>query len=109
MKILGNLKIVVRKSHQVINYIENSQLPFKELFVPIWTDLHMHFANGAHSTKHLQVWVGSFVEVKNEICLVVYNQFQEIKIKLSTEKAEFLVIFIFLFLGTLFLVGQYFL
>ncbi|XP_030445922.2 protein FAR1-RELATED SEQUENCE 5-like [Syzygium oleosum] len=81
----------------VVNYIKNTWLPFKELFVTAWTDLHMHFGNrvtsraeGAHSTlkAYLQVSTGDLVEVKKKICLAVENQFQEIKSKLSSEKVR---------------------
>ncbi|XP_063950653.1 protein FAR1-RELATED SEQUENCE 4-like [Daucus carota subsp. sativus] len=84
-------------SHQalVIAYIENNWLPFKEKFFYAWTNKVMHFGNhvtsrvgGAHSKlkRYLQVSTGDLRGVKDKLCLLIDNEFQEIKAQLSDEK-----------------------
>ena len=45
-------------------------------------------AEGAHAMlkKYLQVSIGGLHEVQEKICLAIENQFQEIKVRLSSEK-----------------------
>lgn len=70
-------------------------LPWKDKFVSAWTEKHLHFGNrsssraeGAHAKLklYLQVSTGSFQDVKKKICLAVEHEFNEIKVKLASEK-----------------------
>nr|XP_011459501.1 PREDICTED: uncharacterized protein LOC105349985 [Fragaria vesca subsp. vesca] len=80
---------------KVLTYIEKTWLPWKEKFVVAWTGQISHFSNsvtsraeGAHATikRYLQVSTGGLREVKENICLAIENQFQEIKTQLASEK-----------------------
>ncbi|XP_042754325.1 uncharacterized protein LOC122196071 [Lactuca sativa] len=62
-----------------------------------WTDKFLHFGNrsssraeGAHAKlkQYLQVSTGDLREVKEKICLAVEHEFNEIKVKLSSEKLQ---------------------
>lgn len=84
-----------RDQTHVITYIENTWLPFKEKFVYAWTNKVVNFGNhvtsrveGAHSKlkRYLQVSTGDLRGVKDKICLVIDNEFQEIKAQLASEK-----------------------
>ncbi|XP_062020172.1 uncharacterized protein LOC133736633 isoform X1 [Rosa rugosa] len=79
----------------VFTYIGNTWIPWKERFVFAWTGQTSHFGNnvtsraeGAHGTlkKYLQFSTGGLREVKDNICLAIQNQFQEIKTQLASEK-----------------------
>ncbi|XP_062020976.1 protein FAR1-RELATED SEQUENCE 6-like [Rosa rugosa] len=79
----------------VLTYIDNTWLPWKGRFVFAWTGQISHFGNnitsraeGAHGTlkKYLQVSTGALREVKENICLAIQNQFQEIRTQLASEK-----------------------
>ena len=79
----------------ILTYIRSTWLPWKERFVFAWTGQFSHFGNnvtsraeGAHGTlkKYLQVSTGGLREVKENICLAIQNQFQEIKTQLASEK-----------------------
>ncbi|XP_050365479.1 protein FAR-RED ELONGATED HYPOCOTYL 3-like [Argentina anserina] len=91
----NHFKIEYKDYASVVSYIDNTWLPWKEMFVFAWTGQIMHFGNGvtsrvegAHGTlkKYLQVSTGGLREVKENICLVIQNQFQEIKTQLESEK-----------------------
>nr|KAJ0223620.1 hypothetical protein LSAT_V11C200088970 [Lactuca sativa] len=84
-----------KEKKDTIEYIKNVWLPWKEKFVNAWTDKYLHFGNrsssrveGAHAKlkQYLQVSMGDLREVKEKICLAVGHEFNEIKIKLSSEK-----------------------
>ncbi|XP_023752378.2 PKS-NRPS hybrid synthetase cheA-like [Lactuca sativa] len=84
-----------KEKKDAIEYIKNVWLPWKEKFVSAWTDKYLHFGNrsssrveGAHDKlkQYLQVSTGDLREVKEKICLVVEHEFNEIKVKLSSEK-----------------------
>ncbi|GKC59631.1 hypothetical protein Tco_1087229, partial [Tanacetum coccineum] len=78
-----------------IEYIKDTWLPSKEKFVSAWTEKYLHFGNrsssraeGAHAKLklYLPVSTGSFQDVKKKICLAVEHEFNEIKVKLASEK-----------------------
>lgn len=91
-----NLFVEKYKDHtSVITYIEKTWLPYKEKFIYAWTNKVTHFGNhvtsrveGAHSKlkRYLQVSTGDLRGVKDKICLVIDNEFHEIKARLSSEK-----------------------
>ncbi|KAL3517627.1 hypothetical protein ACH5RR_020216 [Cinchona calisaya] len=89
------LEVDQKEQPLVLNYLENTWLPFKEKFIYAWTDKHLHFGNhnssraeGAHSMlkTNLQVSTGDFHEVKQKICLAIEIQYQEIKARLESER-----------------------
>jgi hypothetical protein len=72
-------------------------LPWKKKFVSAWTEKHLHFGNrassraeGAHAKlkKYLQVSTGDFQEVKRKLSLAVEHEFNEIKVKLASERIQ---------------------
>ncbi|GKD78576.1 PKS-NRPS hybrid synthetase [Tanacetum coccineum] len=78
-----------------IEYIKDTWLPWKEKFVSAWTEKYLRFGNrsssraeGAHAKLklYLQVSTRSFQDVKKKICLAVEHEFNEIKVKLASEK-----------------------
>ncbi|XP_024177753.1 uncharacterized protein LOC112183616 [Rosa chinensis] len=91
----NSFQIEYKDYASVLTYIGNTWLPWKERFVFAWTRPTSHFGNnvtsraeGAHGTlkKYLQVSTGGLREVKENICLAIQNQFQEIKTQLASEK-----------------------
>ncbi|GJZ22592.1 PKS-NRPS hybrid synthetase, partial [Tanacetum coccineum] len=84
------------KLHSV-DYIKSTWLPCKEKFVSAWTDRYLHFGNrsssraeGAHAklNKYLQVSTGDLHEVKKKISLAVEHEFNEIKVRLASERIK---------------------
>ncbi|XP_071740660.1 protein FAR1-RELATED SEQUENCE 5-like [Rutidosis leptorrhynchoides] len=80
-----------------IEYIRNIWLPWKEKFVSPWTEIFLHFRNrassrakGAHSKlkMYLQNSTGGFQMVKEKICLAVEHEFNEIKVKVASQKIQ---------------------
>ncbi|GJU26204.1 protein FAR1-related sequence 5 [Tanacetum coccineum] len=71
--------------------------PWKEKFVSAWTDKYLHFGNrsssraeGAHAKlkKYLQVFTSDLHEVKKKISLAVEHEFNEIKVRLASERIK---------------------
>nr|XP_043637923.1 protein FAR1-RELATED SEQUENCE 5-like [Erigeron canadensis] len=82
---------------EALEYIKSTWLPWKEKFVNAWTEKYLHFGNrcssraeGAHAKvkKYLEVSTGGFKEVKDKICLAVEHEFNEIKIRVASEKIQ---------------------
>ena len=91
----NHFQIEYKDYASVLTYIEDIWLPWKERFVYAWTGQTSHFGNnvtsrveGAHATikRYLQVSTGGLREVKENICLAIENQFQEIRTQLASEK-----------------------
>nr|KAJ0199543.1 hypothetical protein LSAT_V11C600311620 [Lactuca sativa] len=70
------------------------------VFVSAWTDNCLNFGNrsssrdeGAHAILklYMQVYTGGFQEVKEKICLAVTHEFNEIKMKLASERIQVLL------------------
>ncbi|XP_071735211.1 PKS-NRPS hybrid synthetase cheA-like [Rutidosis leptorrhynchoides] len=80
-----------------IEYIRNIWLSWKEKFVSPWTEIFLHFHNrassraeGAHSKlkMYLQNSTGGFQMVKEKICLAVEHEFNELKVKVASQKIQ---------------------
>ncbi|XP_078176422.1 uncharacterized protein LOC144569822 [Carex rostrata] len=74
-------------------------LPLKEKFIGAWTDKCLHLGNcassraeGAHAKlkTYLQVSTGDFQQVKDKLCLAIKHEFNDINVKLSSEKIRVL-------------------
>ncbi|XP_024196958.1 protein FAR1-RELATED SEQUENCE 5 isoform X2 [Rosa chinensis] len=94
-EVWNRFQIEYKDYASILTYIGNTWLPWKERFVFAWTGQISHFGNnvtsraeGAHGTlkKYLQVSTGGLREVKENICLAIQNQFQEIRTQLASEK-----------------------
>ncbi|GKA61621.1 PKS-NRPS hybrid synthetase [Tanacetum coccineum] len=78
-------------------FMSSTWLPWKEKFVSAWTDKYLHFGNrsssraeGAHAKlkKYLQVFTSDLHEVKKKISLAVEHEFNEIKVRLASERIK---------------------
>ncbi|KAL4561763.1 hypothetical protein LXL04_033937 [Taraxacum kok-saghyz] len=95
----GEFELVYQAKKVVTEYIKNTWLPWKEKFVSAWTENYLHFGNrvssraeGAHAKLklYLQVSTGGFQEVKEKICLAIKHEFNEIKVKLASQRMHVL-------------------
>ena len=80
-----------------IKYIRDTWSQWKEKFVSAWTEKYLHLGNrassraeGAHAKlkMYLQASTGGFQEVKKKISQAVEHEFNEIKIRLASEKIQ---------------------
>ncbi|XP_071720539.1 uncharacterized protein [Rutidosis leptorrhynchoides] len=94
---LAEFESIYNNKKDAIEYIRNTWLPWKEKFVSPWTDKYLHFRNrassraeGAHSKlkMYLQNSTSGFQKVKEKFCLAVEHEFNEIKVKLASEKIQ---------------------
>lgn len=90
----GKLTLKYHHQEKVINYIENTWLPFKEMFVSAWSDNYLHLGckassrvEGAHSLmkKYLQASTGNLKIVHERICSMIDQQISEYQTKMATE------------------------
>ncbi|XP_074346198.1 protein FAR-RED IMPAIRED RESPONSE 1-like [Apium graveolens] len=81
----------------LLNYMNTAWIPYKERFVFAWTNNFMHLGNhvtsraeGAHTVlkQYLNISTGDFRDVKDKISLAIENQYQEIKIRVASEKVR---------------------
>ena len=88
-------ELVYKEQKDALEYIKNICFPWKEKFVTAWIDKHLHFGNrsssraeGAHAKLklYLQVSTRGFHEVKEKISLEVEHEFNEIRVKLPSER-----------------------
>lgn len=93
----NEFELLYREKKDAIAYVKKNCFPWKEKFVSAWTEKHLHFGNrsssraeGAHAKLklYLQVSTGGFKEVCDKMCLVVKHEFNEIKVKLASEKIK---------------------
>lgn len=79
----------------IMNYIMKVWLPHKERFVSARTDTYSHFGNratsrgeGAHAKlkRYLLVSTGDLLGINDKMCLLIENDLQEFRTKLSSEK-----------------------
>ncbi|XP_078152321.1 uncharacterized protein LOC144547523 [Carex rostrata] len=96
---LKEFESIYVEKKKALEYIENVWLPLKDKFVGAWTDEYSHIGNRASSRaesahvklkKYLQVSTGNLYEVRSKMCLIIENEFNEIKTKLSREKMNLL-------------------
>ncbi|XP_071719264.1 uncharacterized protein [Rutidosis leptorrhynchoides] len=80
-----------------IEYIKNIWLPSKEKFVSPWTERYLHFRNRASSRAegansklkmYLQNSTRGFHKVMETICHAVEHEFNEIKVKIASQKIQ---------------------
>ncbi|KAJ9543535.1 hypothetical protein OSB04_023242 [Centaurea solstitialis] len=100
LALMNAIKVLFYHTKKVaIEYIKKTWLPWKEKFVSAWTESYLHFGNrsssraeGAHAKLklYLQVSTGGFQEVKEKICLAIKHEFNEIKVKLASERIQVL-------------------
>ncbi|KAL6532409.1 hypothetical protein OROGR_014379 [Orobanche gracilis] len=92
-----DFEVLYKEKKDAFEYIKNIWFPWKEKFVTAWTDKYLHFGNrsssraeGAHAKLklYLQVFTGDFHEVKEKISLAVEHEFNEIRVKLSSERIQ---------------------
>ncbi|XP_052627581.1 protein FAR-RED IMPAIRED RESPONSE 1-like [Lactuca sativa] len=95
----GEFELFYQTKKVAIKYIKKTWLPWKEKFVSAWTENYLHFGNrsssraeGAHAKlkQYLQVSTGGFQDVTKKICLAIKHEFNEIKVKLASERIQIL-------------------
>ncbi|XP_052620945.1 protein FAR-RED IMPAIRED RESPONSE 1-like [Lactuca sativa] len=95
----GEFELFYQTKKVAIEYIKKTWLPWKEKFVSAWTENYLHFGNrsssraeGAHAKlkQYLQVSTGGFQDVTKKICLAIKHEFNEIKVKLASERIQIL-------------------
>ena len=96
----AEFELLYQTKKVALEYIRNTWFPWKQKFVSAWTDNCLHFGNrsfsraeGAHAKLklYMQVSTGGFQEVKEKICLAVTHEFNEIKVKLASERIQVLL------------------
>ncbi|KAH9248286.1 hypothetical protein BASA81_014090 [Batrachochytrium salamandrivorans] len=79
----------------VINYLQDTWLPYKERFVSAWANRYLHLGNtatsrvgGAHATlkKYLQVSTANLFVVYEKILLLLEQQYNEIKAMVGKDR-----------------------
>ncbi|GJT99833.1 putative reverse transcriptase domain-containing protein [Tanacetum coccineum] len=97
VKSLDEFELLYMDKKYAIKYIRDTWLQWKEKFVSAWTKKHLHLGNrassraeGAHAKLklYLQASTGGFQEVKKNISQAVKHEFNEIKIRLASEKIQ---------------------
>nr|XP_043620091.1 PKS-NRPS hybrid synthetase cheA-like [Erigeron canadensis] len=107
----AEFELTYNEKKDVIDYVKNTWLPWKEKFVSVWTEKYLHFGNrstarveGAHAKlkKYLQVSIGGFKEVKDKICLAVEHNLTRLRCNLPVKELKFLTTAIYLFSESLY-------
>lgn len=93
----SEFELLYSEKKDAIEYIKKVWLPCKEKFASAWTKKYLHFGNrtssraeGAHAKLklYLQNSKGNFQEVKRKMCLAIEHEFNEIKIRLASERIQ---------------------
>jgi MULE transposase domain len=83
----------------VVQFLKQEWLPWKERFISAWSDRCLHFSNYGSSRaeevleklkKDLHVSAGDLKEVKNKICSSVEKVYKEMTTRLESEKIRVL-------------------
>ena len=94
---LTEFELQYNDKKDAIKYIRDTWSQWKDKFVSAWTEKYLHLGNrassraeGAHAKlkMYLQASTGGFQEVKKKISQAVEHDFNEIKIRLASEKIQ---------------------
>lgn len=93
----ADFELFYKGKKDALEYIKKNWFPWKEKFVSAWTEKYLHFGNrassraeGAHAKlkKYLNVSTGDFQQVKKKLCLAIEHEFNEIKVRLASERIK---------------------
>ncbi|PWA55937.1 hypothetical protein CTI12_AA397510 [Artemisia annua] len=93
----ADFELFYKGKKDALDYIKKNWFPWKEKFVSAWMEKYLHFGNrassraeGAHAKlkKYLQVSTGDFQQVKKKLSLAIEHEFNEIKVRLASERIK---------------------